>query len=121
MKKNLVYFLLLITLPSCQSCKHFYFKTIDLHLLEPKCQCRLFIENYHTITGTATYLTDSTSFRIFTGSYDEEQGNISFDCTGDSIIVEESIRDPNYVYGKFITKERKIYLLKYLKSTHVFQ
>jgi hypothetical protein len=37
----------------------------------------------------ASWLTDSTNFRIFLGAFDDAQGGISVECKGDSIFITQ--------------------------------
>jgi hypothetical protein len=119
-KNNILLMSLLFVITSCSKCKNAYDMTADLKSVEPSCECNLYVEYYHTVFGLSTYLTDSLNFRKFTGTFDDEQGNIAFGCKGDSIIVEKSKRDPGYVMGSFVLEKRVIYSLKELKKNHSY-
>src|ERR1700744_3262428 len=117
-RRNTSIMILLLSLTSCSRCKNSYYKTVSLVKSQPQCNCKLYVENYHTISGISTYLTDSVNFRTFTGTYNDEQDAISFDCRRDSVIVEKSTRDPNYVGGSFIPVKKVVYSLTKLKKEH---
>lgn len=58
------------------------------------CNNSLFIESYTIWRGGAfggdiesDYLTDSTDFRIFIGTYNDANENIAYICNGDTIFV----------------------------------
>ncbi|WP_295650449.1 hypothetical protein [uncultured Mucilaginibacter sp.] len=62
-------------------------------------------------------MTDSTSFRIYTGTFDDENGYIYYKCRGDSIIVEKIDEDRGTNTQKTVSK--KIYSVKELKTRHI--
>lgn len=60
----------------------------------------LYIELYSVFSSGAlggdllsAYLTDSTSFRKYLGTFDDAKGGYHCECKGDSIIVNEVIRN----------------------------
>ena len=63
--------------------------TSDISSYKPNnCNCKLYAEAYHTWNGlTEDYLTDSTSFRMYSASYDDENEMINYHCKGDSVYV----------------------------------
>src|SRR4051812_42928764 len=64
------------------------------HSTTPVCDNRLFVETF-TIFGSGAYggdrvsdyLTDSTTFRIYIGTFDDAHGGYSYQCNGDSVKV----------------------------------
>jgi hypothetical protein len=85
----------------------------------------LYIEDYRSgLIGnlTAQYLTDSTNFRVYLGSYDDENGYIYCKINGDNIYVEQR------EHGKGLSPQwdtmkvsaRAIYSLKSLKRLRRF-
>jgi len=87
---------------------------------------------------TANYLTDSLNFRIYTGTFDDENGYIYYQCAGNSISIEKREQtnqvfrvDNSIVNGKLVTTpdlkydlkttNKITYSLKDLKKQHKFE
>jgi hypothetical protein len=58
------------------------------------CNDRLFVETYNIFNSGAfggnrvsQYLTDSTNFRIYIGTFDNAEGGYSYNCNDDQVIV----------------------------------
>ena len=110
---------LLVVLMIYDSCKKIKY-TIDIG--RAGCNCKLYVQVYSSgILGSLTseYLTDSTHFRLYAGTFDDESGHISYNCVGDSIIIEKRERtnevfklDTSYENGKFKTNTIFNYDLK---------
>lgn len=95
-----------------------------------KCACNLYAEVYQVFGMGAMgsdldsqYLTDSINFRVFLGTFDEEDEMIITRCKGDSIQIEKARR---VSHGVSMNKARiiimsKTYSLTDLKSRHVFE
>ena len=85
----------------------------------------LYVERFRVVNGgvygsneVSTYLTDSANFRIYTGTYFEDEENMSYECNGDSILVckisvEHSV--------KFEAVSNKTYSIDLLKRNHKFE
>ena len=59
-------------------------------LLEPNCKGKLYVESFNGFYGSGVisqYLTDSSKFRKYTGTYEQPDEFISYKCIGDSIYV----------------------------------
>jgi hypothetical protein len=118
-----------------------YRGTDELNSTEIKCNCKLYVEIYSTgilNNLTANYLTDSLNFKIYAGTFDDENGYILYKCSGDSISIEKvehtnevfkldsTIVDkklvitPNLKY-KLTIVSSKVYSLKDLKKQHIFE
>jgi hypothetical protein len=109
--------------------KHHHLSTVNLHDYEPNgCKITLYREDYCAYGMGAlgsdlnsVYLTDSVNFRLYIGTYDNNDEHIIPKCNGDNIVVEKtkntsSINEWNW--PKVI--ETKIYSIKKLKQKHVF-
>jgi len=117
-------------LPSFARSKQYYKSTGTLCSYKTNnCPCSLNTESYCVYAegawGTdlnSEYLTDSTSFRIYLGTYDKGGERINVTCKGDSITVEkisDKLIHPNF--SRAIALEKKSYSLKALKRAHVFE
>ena len=83
--------IVLICLSGCNRNKNNYDRTVKLDFENLKCNCKLYVEVYNVgilNNITADYLTDSTTFRIYAGTFDEENGYLYFKCLGDRISIE---------------------------------
>ena len=85
---------------------------------------KLHTETYLIIGGGAgggdrvsQYLTDSSSFRIYIGTFVQGYGFYSYKCSGDSITVYKSLTEN----GKSIVENQKIYLLSDLKKKKIVE
>jgi hypothetical protein len=113
----------IVLVPSINHNKNYHKSTIDLsNYQSTSCNCHLYIESYLVSSNfmatdiNALYLTDSLSFRIYEGTYDEGDGGISTTCKGDSILVEKYNHETLGINsGKLKTVEKKSYSLKDLK------
>lgn len=101
--------------------------TVNFHDYSPNgCECNLYGEIY-TVYGmgalgsdvNSEYLTDSTNFRIFIGTYDESSEMVVVKCKRDSISVIKSTKQG--ADKKYLTIESKTYSWKKLKANHVFE
>jgi hypothetical protein len=131
MKKYI--FLLVFSIASCTSCrsKERYLFTVNMCKYAPnKCTCNLFSETFSAFdqgawgTGLdSDYLTDSVNFRIYLGTYDEEDEMIVVKCNGgDSIYVEKKVRiGPRRKGASFRTEEKTGFSIEDLKRKHVFE
>ena len=85
----------------------------------------LFIEVYKSgLAGNfkSEYLTDFANFRIYLGTYDEDNEHIKTEFTGDQIKVEKSVDTSSmdeWNWQKVV--ERKTYSLEDLKKRRVFE
>ena len=62
----------------------------------------LFIEKFSAgIIGnlTADYLTDSTNFRLYIGTFDDESERLYYKISGDSILVQKIIPKKGFIPG----------------------
>jgi hypothetical protein len=84
----------------------------------------LYVEVY-TVFGSGAYggdllsdyLTDSTNFRIYIGTYDDYKARYSYKCEGKSILVEKTAGETK---GNVLSEKRKLDLDK-LKKEHLFE
>ena len=94
--------------------------------ITPFCDGKMYVEDY-TVFGEggaiggnvkSSYLTDSTNFRIYIGTYDEGDGGYSYKCEGDSVTIYE-------VTGRSMNKNKivstKIYNISTLKNDKKFE
>ena len=128
--------LALIILSLLMSCINFRSKkrhtyTVSLLKYRPKtCSCNLYIEGYVVFGMGALgsdvyseYLTDSSQFRIYTGSYDENDEKLEYICKGDSIYIEKRT-NKGYArddWNTFKVLENKGYSISVLKKRHIFE
>ncbi len=69
------------------------------------------------------YLTDSTTFRVYTGNFDDNNEKLDYNCSADSIYVEKRT-NKGYArddWNTFKVLEKKGYSLEDLKKRHVFE
>ncbi len=125
---NLIPILIVLCSPSINRNKNYYKRSVYLNQYQKnKCACNLYIETYCVHGGGAwgsdvnsLYLTDSTNFKLYIGTYDEEGEMIKTKCRGDSICVEKSISTssmPEWNFRKIVDK--KSYSLKDLKVSMI--
>ncbi|MFC1226678.1 hypothetical protein ACFE6N_22935 [Pedobacter sp. BG31] len=69
------------------------------------------------------YLTDSSTFRIYLGTYDDENEIIHCKLKGDTIYVEKKgYKDgASKEFEQMTTKQIQIYSIKKLKSKNIFE
>jgi hypothetical protein len=97
-------------------------KSEDNHLFTTKVCDNLYVEIFSVYKGgvqggdvNSDYLTDSISFRLFVGTYDDNR-NFYYHCHGDSVVIEEiSRRSPDYVFSK------RTYSIKQLQKEKKFE
>ena len=82
-------------------CNKSYDHTINV------CSNRLFVERFkhRFIDVSYYYLTDSSSFRVFVGKFDNEHGGFSFGCMSDSVEVSEHYEDSVITFRKYSFKD----------------
>jgi hypothetical protein len=104
--------------------------TVNLCKYEPnKCACNLYVEIYRVFgmgalgsDENSEYLTDSVNYRVYIGTYDEEDEMIITKCKGDSIYTAKTKKTsskPEWDVPKIL--ESKTYSLKDLKKQHKFE
>ncbi|MCR8561269.1 hypothetical protein KXD93_26690 [Mucilaginibacter sp. BJC16-A38] len=86
----------------------------------------LYVEVYSTgLVGNlkAEYLTDSTNFRVYLGTFDDERGYIHCAIKGDKVLVEKREHgvEKGPKWDELKTVERKIYSLMELKRRRNFE
>lgn len=61
------------------------------------CENRFFVERFNVNRAgmDAHYLTDSSTFRMYVGKFDNEHENYSYSCVGDSIVIAKLAADPS--------------------------
>ena len=130
--RNCILLIALIGLAGCinnRSKKHHKF-TVNLCQYEPnKCACNLYVEVYTVYQMGALgsdvdseYLTDTVNFRVYVGTYDEEDEMITTKCKGDSVYItktKQTSADHQWDIPKIL--ETKSYGLKDLKKRSVFE
>lgn len=79
----------MIHLVACRPNAENYLRTIKLKIDCPK---QLYVEIYKKWSFKSQYLTDSASFRLFVGDYDDEKEFLSYSCVRDHIIVQRKER-----------------------------
>jgi hypothetical protein len=121
MKKYTAYIMLVIALFSCMNSRS------KKNLLSTvKKGNNLYIEDYRSgLIGnlTAQYLTDSANFRVYLGTYDDENGYIFCKIIGDSIHIEqrEHGKGLSPKWDTMKVSAKAIYSLKNLKRQHRFE
>jgi hypothetical protein len=83
----------------------------------------LYVEVYRSgLTGNVTsgYLTDSTSFKIYLGTFNDESGYIYCRFDGDKVNVEKREHIECQPTNTLKVVERKTYSLRALKRLHNF-
>lgn len=78
------------------------------------CENRFFVERFNVNPAgiDVHYLTDSSTFRIYVGKFDNEHENYSYSCVGDSIVVVKLADDSS---GTRKTVGRNSYSIAALK------
>ena len=121
MKNNLTYLTLLILLLNCCS----YKSKIRLELSVEVCN-KLYVEAFNVFGSGAfggdlisDYLTDSTNFRIYIGTFDNADFGYAYKCKGDSIIVKKINLVTNDSNKKII--ETRVFSLSKLKKEKIFE
>lgn len=109
--------------PSMGRNKSYYEETIEVKTYaKAPCKCHLYVEVY-LIRGSLTpgetdidalYLTDSLNFRLYEGIYHEGDGLTETICKGDSVWIEKQT-------NSFKAAEKKVYGLKNLRASHIFE
>jgi hypothetical protein len=128
--KNYALFTSLFLLAGCfydRSKKDHKFTVNYCEYMSNKCTCNLYGEVYN-IYGmgalgsdvNALYLTDSTNFRIYLGTYDEGNEMIIVKCQGDSICIKKTAKSV-FENSRPEIIQAKIYSLKFLKVKHQFE
>jgi hypothetical protein len=107
-----------------------YKYTYNLCKHQPECACQLYADGYLVFGMGALgsdvyseYLTDSSMFRVYTGTVDEYDERMIYACKGDSIYVEKRT-NKGYAredWGSFKVLDRKVYSLKDIKRKHIFE
>ncbi|MDP9082013.1 MAG: hypothetical protein M3O71_31750 [Bacteroidota bacterium] len=86
----------------------------------------LYVEVYSAgLVGNlkAEYLTDSTNFRVYLGTFDDERGYIHCAIKGDKVLVEkrEHGMETGPKWNDLKVVERKVYCLAELKKRRNFE
>ena len=107
------------------------------------CKTQLYVEVFASKSSLKTaYLTDSSTFRIKSGTYDDENGYISYSCLNDSItiiqkeklgleenfsfkndsilLIKKDKDHQNLKIDTLITKKSETFSLQDLRSNHKF-
>jgi len=71
---------------------------------------------------TSEYLTDSTNFRVYVGTFDDERGYYHYNIKGDKVYVEkrEHSLATDCLQPRLKLTEQKLFSLKELKNKHQF-
>jgi hypothetical protein len=108
--------------------KQHHITTVNLRNYKPNgCKLNLYREDY-CVYGmgalgsdlNSVYLTDSANFRVYIGTYDNEDEHIIPKCKGDSILVKKTANTssmPDWNFEKVL--ETKTYSFKKLKQDHI--
>jgi len=130
MKKLLPLFLILCII-GCTNLKSKkkYASTVSLyHLAGQTCSCNLYLERYIVSRSFGStdidseYLTDSNSFRIYTGNYDEGNERLEYSCKGDTVYFQKiTNKDLGQNWDTFRIIENKIFVLEDLKKWGEFE
>jgi len=104
--------------------------TFNLCKSIPGCTCGLYVEGYLSYGMGALgsdvyseYLTDSSTFRIYIGNYDEYDEKIKYGCSADSVYVEKRT-NKGYVrddWNTYKVLNRKSYSLADLKKRNTLE
>lgn len=128
--KIIYYLILIIFLLGCRNSKQKHLRTIDICQNNNQSDCGKFhLETFNDLgiglPGSDLnydYLTDSSTFRLFIGKYDDVSEILTTDIKGDSIIVIKSTsegqssewQDPKIL-------EKKVYSLSKLRKQRKFE
>jgi len=71
---------------------------------------------------TSEYLTDSTNFRVYVGTFDDERGYYHYNIKGDKVYIEkrEHSAGANCLQPSLKITEQKLFSLQELKRKHRF-
>ena len=85
------------------------------------CERTLYVETFNVNPAgvDADYITDSVNFRLYAGKFDNEHENISFWCSGDSLVIEK-IADVDFSGVRKVIDTR-VFSIKELKSKGKFE
>lgn len=115
---KIIFLLIILISYSCHSMDN-----SDHNLTWKICE-KLHVEKYTTFgmgAGGADMvghcLTDSSSFRLYIGSFDEGYENITYDCQGDTLIIDYYSDEKN---SKFFNKNKEYYSTQALKNLNNF-
>ena len=92
---------------------------------ETVCKDNLFVETFIVYPLEENYLTDSSTFRVYIGKYDEDNESYSYKCNRDTIIVEKfsmndnNPKDPYKRSNRVVDKQ--VLDLATLKKDHPFR
>jgi len=128
--KVIYYCILIFILFGCGNSQKKHLRTIDICRNESKLPCnKLYVEVFSDLgvglPGSDLaydYLTDSSSFRLFIGKYDDASEILTADIKGDSIMIIKSTNEgqsPEWHSPKII--EKKVYSLRMLKKKGKFE
>lgn len=114
--------LLLFAWLACSSCSSYHSKENPRFTSRLPNAPGLTIQWYHVgilNNLTSTYLTDSTMFRLYLGTFDEESEIISVQVNGDQIVVDQG---SNYRHASEPHPiHETIYSLAKLRQEHAFE
>jgi hypothetical protein len=127
---NVIAALIIALSPSIYRKKSYYKNTIDLrNLRNNNCTGRLYIETYCVYGGgalstdvDAIYLTDSSNFRKYIGTYDEGDETIITKCKDDSVLTQKiSSEASTQEWSSSKILEQQSFSLRNLKSSGLFE
>src|ERR1022692_2187601 len=81
-----IFLLGLLTMSTLFSCNN----DKERHTFSFKTDCNLYVEVYAVgllRNMSSHYVTDSTSFRLYIGTFDDESGGYQYLCKGDRLII----------------------------------
>ena len=117
MTKTLILFLITVVLINCN---HRDKKNHRLTVNLKSCN-GLFVEDFIVYGQGALgedvlsdYLTDSTNFRIYIGTYDNANSFFSYKCGGDTIYVQKNLKNETDTKSKAV--EKNYYIISKLKK-----
>jgi hypothetical protein len=87
-------FLFLITACCCSCFKSRSNLNYTVPLSNNNCNCKFYVEVYNVWFNTlrASYVTDSINFRMYAGTYNDENEIISFKCDRGRLLVEKDTK-----------------------------
>lgn len=128
---NLITFLVIFSWPSVHQTKRYPKFTHSLCEQAPDicaCHSNLYVDYYLAGTGflaadlNAVYLTDRKNFRLYVGTYLEDNQEINIHLNGDHITtVKTTTEGISTLWTDKIILEKRIFSLIYLEQNHVFQ